>query len=74
MMIEIVEPPSTGVGVALGIFDGYVGAIPRSGEIAPPRRFGPRSVWVLRRRQRELQLFKENCPFRKNICLLVDLV
>src|SRR5262245_31727080 len=35
VMIEIVVAPSSSVGVALGILDGYIGAIKRSGEIAP---------------------------------------
>ena len=65
MMIEIVEPPPTGIGVALGIFDGHIGAIPRSGEIAPPRRLGARTVGVLRWRQRELQFLEKDRPFGK---------
>src|SRR5215510_16066757 len=36
MMIEIVVPPSAGIGIALGILDGRIAAIERSGEIAPP--------------------------------------
>src|SRR6516165_10214454 len=73
MMIEIVVPPSAGIGIALGILDGRIAAIERSGEIAPPRRFGSRTVGVLPR-QRELQLLEQDCPFGKCKRLLVYLV
>src|SRR5215510_5786861 len=59
MMIEIVVAPPSGIGIALGILDGHVGAIERSGEIAPPRRLGSRTVGVLPR-QRELQLLEQD--------------
>src|SRR5262249_6359437 len=32
-VIEIVETPPSGVGIALGIFDGHIGTVERSGEI-----------------------------------------
>src|SRR5262245_62304356 len=73
MMIEIVVAPPSGIGIALGILDGHVGAIERSGEIAPPRRLGSRTVGVLPR-QRELQLLEQDCPFGKCKRLLVYLV
>src|SRR5262245_64776585 len=73
MMIEIVVAPPVGIGIALGILDGHVGAIERSGEIAPPRRLGSRTVGILPR-QRELQLLEQDCPFGKCISLLVYLV
>src|SRR5215470_16990366 len=73
MMIEIVVPPSAGIGIALGILDGRIAAIERSGEIAPPRRLGSRTVGVLPR-QRELQLLEHDCPFGKCKRLLVYLV
>src|SRR5262245_47443596 len=38
MMIEIVEPPPTGIGVALGILDGHIRAVKRPGKIALPRK------------------------------------
>jgi len=55
MMIEIVVAPPSGIGIALRILDRHIGAIEGSGEIAPPRRLGSRTVCVLRR-QRKLQL------------------
>src|SRR5262249_9880839 len=64
MMIEIEVAPAARSGKALGILDRCVGAIERSGEIAPPRRLGSRTVGVLPR-QRELQLL-ENVPIRGN--------
>src|SRR5262249_16092592 len=73
MMIEIVVPPSAGVGIALGILDGRIAAIERSGEIAPPRRLGSRTVGVLPR-QRELQVLEHDCPFGKCKRLLVYFV
>src|SRR5262249_50756491 len=57
MMIKIVVPPPAGIGIALGILDGRIAAIERSGEIAPPRRLGSRTVGVLPR-QRELQVLE----------------
>ena len=74
VMVEIVVPPSSGIGVTLGILDGHIGAIPFSGEIASPGGLGPRTVSVLGRRQSELQLFEKDCPFRKHVRLLVGLV
>jgi hypothetical protein len=73
MMIEIVEPPPSGIGIALGVLDGHIGAIEGPGEIAPPRRLGSRTIGVLAR-QRELQLLEHDCPFGKCIRLLVYLV
>ena len=74
MMIEIIVAPSSGIAVALGILDGHVSAIPRSGEIASPRRLGSRTVGKLRRGQRELQFLEQDCPVGKLISLLVYLV
>jgi hypothetical protein len=31
-MIEIVVPPPSGIGIALGIFHGHIGAVPRPGK------------------------------------------
>src|SRR5262245_9399699 len=36
MMIEIVVAPSSGIGMALGILDGHISAIPSSGKISSP--------------------------------------
>src|SRR5262249_57053540 len=73
MMIEVVVSPAAGVGIALGILDGHVGAIEVSWEIAPSRGLLPRAIRVLRR-QCQLQLLEEDRPFRKYIGLLVYLV
>ena len=71
MMIEIIVAPTSGIRVALGILDGHVSAIPRSGEIAPPRRLGARAVGELRWGQRELQFLEKDRSFGKYIVLLV---
>ena len=73
MMVEIVVSPGASIGIALGILDGHIGAIPRSGKIARPRGLGSRTVGVLRR-QRELQLLEEDCPLGKCLRLLVFLI
>src|SRR5580704_8696985 len=73
MMIEIVVAPPIGIGIALGILDGYIRAVERSGEIAPPRRLGSRTVGVLPW-QRELQLLEKDRPFGEFVRLLVYLV
>src|SRR5215467_2190251 len=73
MMIEIVVPPSAGIGIAIGILDGRIAIIERSGEIASPRRLGSRTVGILPR-QRELQVLEHDCPFGKCKRLLVYLV
>ena len=70
MMIEIVEPPPIGIGITLGILDGNIGAIERSGEIAPPRRLGSRTIRVLSR-PRQLQLLEHDGPFGELIRLFV---
>src|SRR6516164_5079375 len=49
VMIEIVVPPPSGIGIALGILDGHIGTIPRPGKISPPRRLSSRTVGVLPR-------------------------
>src|SRR5580704_10150942 len=69
MMIEIVVAPPSGIRIALGILDGHIGAIIRSGEIALARRLASRTVGVLSR-QRELQLLEHDCLFGKFIRLL----
>ena len=74
MVIEVVVTPASCVGVALGILYRHIGAIPLSGKIAPARRLGLRTIGVFRRSQRELQLFEKNCPFGKDVRLLVFLV
>src|SRR5215467_4298343 len=73
MMIEVVIPPLSGVGITLAILDRHVGAIEGSGEIAAPRKLGARTIVVLTR-QRELQLLEKNCPFGEFVRPLVDLV
>src|SRR5262245_41758925 len=57
MMIEVVVPPTIGLGITLGILDGHISAVERSREIAPSRRLGSRTVGVLSG-QRELQLLE----------------
>src|SRR6516225_8773522 len=47
VMIEIVVPPPSGIGIALGILDGHIGTIPRPGKISSPRGLGTRTVGVL---------------------------
>src|SRR5262245_12288980 len=73
MVIEIVVAPSSGIGIALGILDRHIGTIEGSGEIAPARRLGSRTIGVLRR-QRKLQFLEQGCPLRKFIRPLVYLV
>src|SRR5262245_47224856 len=70
VMVEIEVAPSSGIGIALGVFNGHISAVPSSGEIASPGGLGPRTVSVLRRSQSELQLFEKDCPVRKHIRLL----
>src|SRR2546423_6160509 len=72
-VIEIVETPPSGICIALGIFHRHIGAVERSGEKAPPRWLGSRTVGVLPR-QRELQLLEHDCPFGEFIRLLVYLI
>ena len=74
MMIEIVVSPPAAIGITLGILNGHIGAIQRSGEITPSGGLGARTVGIRRWWQRELQLFEEDCPFRKDIRLLVRLI
>src|SRR5262249_20147544 len=73
MVIEIVETPPAGIGMALGILHGHIGAVETSGEIAPPRRLGSRTVGILSR-QRQLQLLEQYCPFGEFMRLLEYLV
>ena len=73
MVIEVVVAPPSGIGIALGIFHGYVGAVKRSGEVAPTRRLGSRTIRVLAW-QGELKLLEEDRAFGKCIRLLVYLV
>src|SRR5262245_39558151 len=47
MMIEVEISPAAGVGKPLGILDGHVGAVERSGEIAAPRALDPRAIGLL---------------------------
>jgi hypothetical protein len=69
-MVKIIEAPSS-IGVALGILDAHISAVPRSREIAPPRRLGARTVGVVRWRQRELQFLEKDRSVGKYIRLLV---
>ena len=73
MMIEIEVAPAAGSGKALGILDRHVGAVETSGELAPPRRLGARTIGALAR-QRELQLLEQDRPFGEFIRLLEYLV
>jgi hypothetical protein len=73
MVIEVVVPPASRVGIALGIPDRDVDAVSRSGEITPSRRLGPRAVVVLCR-QRKLQFHEQDRPFGKFIRLLEELL
>src|SRR5262249_41556932 len=73
VMIEIVVPPTSGIGVALRILDRHICAIKRSGKITPTGKLCSRTIRHLPR-QRELQLLEEDGPFRKFIRLLVNLV
>jgi hypothetical protein len=72
-VVEVEVAPSVGGGKTLGVLDGRVGAVKRSGEIAPARRFGSRTIGVFRR-ESQLQFLEKDRPFRKLTCLLVDLV
>src|SRR5262245_38241544 len=56
MMCDVVVAPLSGIDIELRILDRHIGDIEGSGEIAPPRRLGSRTVCVLRW-QRKLQLF-----------------
>src|SRR5258707_3910944 len=71
MMIEVEVAPAPRGRKTLRVFDRHIGAIKGAREITASRRLGSRTIGVLRRRQRELQLLEEDGPVGKCIRLLV---
>src|SRR5215469_91256 len=70
VMIEIVVTPAASSRVTLRVLYGRVSAIQRPTEIAASGRFCARAIRVVAR-QRQLQLFEEDCSVGKDIGLLV---
>jgi len=72
-MVEVVVTPAAGVGVALGVLHGHVGAVEFAGKVSAPGRLSARAVRVLLR-QRQLEFLQEDGAFGKHVGLLVDFV
>jgi len=73
MVIEVEVAPASGVGIALGILDRNVGAVPLSGEEASPGGLGARSIRILGW-ERQLQFLEEDRSLREDVRLLVGLL
>src|SRR5690348_14573559 len=71
VVMEIEISPSMRRSKSLRVLDGHVGTIESSGEIAPSRRLGPRTIRILLL-LRQLQLLVEDRSFGKDARFLVN--